>query len=193
MKQLIVYSHPNPLSFNHAILDTLTRALQAKGDEVVVRDLYALNFDPVLKAADFEALHQGGVADDVRAEQDQVRWADIITFIYPVWWASMPAITKGYIDRVFSHGFAYAYDANGPRGLLQGKKVMVISTQGAPEAYYASNGMFQSMGQTIDDGIFRFCAIEVLGHRYFGEVPTTTPENRAKMLEEVAGMAAMLK
>jgi len=193
MKQLIVYSHPNPLSFNHGILDTLTKALQAKGDEVVVRHLYALKFDPVLKAADFEALHQGGVTDDVKAEQEQVRWADIMTFIYPVWWASMPAVTKGYIDRVFSHGFAYVYDANGPRGLLQGKKVMVISTQGAPEPYYAGNGMFQSMGQTIDDGIFRFCAMEVLGHRYFGEVPTTTPENRAKMLEEVARMAAALK
>jgi len=193
MKQLIVYSHPNPLSFNHAILDTLTKALQARGDEVVIRDLYALKFDPVLKGADFEAIQKGGVAADVKAEQDQIRWAEVITFIYPVWWASMPAITKGYIDRVLSHGFAYAYDANGPRGLLQGKKVMVISTQGAPEAYYAGNGMLQSMGQTIDDGIFRFCALEVLGHRYFGEVPTTTPENRAKMLEQVAGMAAMLK
>ena len=193
MKQLIVYSHPNPLSFNHAILETLTGALKAQGDEVVVRDLYALKFDPVLKAADFEAIQQGSVTGDVKVEQDHIRWADVITFIFPVWWASMPAITKGYIDRVFSHGFAYSYSANGPQGLLGGKKVMVITTQGAPEAYYAGNGMLQSMSQTIDEGIFKFCALELLGHRAFGEVPSTTPENRAKMLTEVTQMAATLK
>ncbi len=193
MKQLIVYSHPNPLSFNHAILGALSDALKAQGDEVRVRDLYALKFDPVLKADDFEAMHKGGVSDDVKIEQDHVRWAELITFIFPVWWASMPAVTKGYIDRVFSHGFAYSYDANGPQGLLGGKKVMIITTQGAPEAYYASNGMLQSMSQTIDEGIFKFCAMELLGHRAFGEVPSTTPENRAKMLAEVNQMAAMLK
>jgi len=192
MKQLIIYSHPNPASFNHAILEALSRVLLARGDEVIVRDLYAMRFDSVLKGADFEALQKGKVTADVKTEQDHIRWADAITFIFPVWWASMPAMTKGYIDRVFSLGFAYSVDAEGLKGLLEGKKVMIISTHGAPESYYADCGMHRSMGQTIDDGIFRFCALELVGHRYFGEVPTTTPENRARMLVQVAEVAKLL-
>ena len=193
MKQLIIYSHPNPASFNHAILETFSGALRTQGDEVIVRDLYALGFDPVLKGADFEALHQGSVTADVKVEQDHIRWADAITFIFPVWWASMPAITKGYIDRVFSFGFAYTMGAEGLKGLLNGKKVLTISTHGAPEPYYANCGMHASMGQTIDEGIFRFSALEVLGHRYFGEVPSTTPEKRAEMLAQLAEIAATLR
>ena len=69
MKQLIIYSHPNPASFNHAILETARETLTAKGDEVIVRDLYALNFDPVLKGSDFEKLMSGQTTADIKTEQ----------------------------------------------------------------------------------------------------------------------------
>lgn len=193
MKQLIIYSHPNPASFNHAILETLIAALHKQGDEVQVRDLYALGFDPVLKASDFEALQRGKPAADVQTEQDFIRWADVITFIFPVWWAALPALTKGYIDRVFSFGFAYTMTNEGPQGLLGGKKVMILSTHGSPESHYADAGMYRSLAQTIEDGIFRFSALEPIGHRYFGEVPSTTPERRAHMLQEVAEIASTLR
>jgi len=74
------------------------------GKELPLRDLYAMNFSPVLAAADFSAIQNGSVCDDVRAEQEQIRAADVLIVVYPLWWSGMPAMLKGYIDRVFSYG-----------------------------------------------------------------------------------------
>jgi len=190
MKHLIIYAHPNPASFNHAIKETLVRVLKEKGQDVRVRDLYALHFDPVLKADDFKIFLAGKVPGDIAIEQGHVRWADQITFLYPVWWAGMPAITRGYIDRVFSRGFAYDYAATGPVGLLPGKKVFIINTMGASLSAYEQIGAFKAMEILMDGEIFRFCGLEVTGHKYFGSVPTVADEDRKKMLEEVAGITA---
>jgi NAD(P)H dehydrogenase (quinone) len=113
MKYLVIYSHPNPQSFCHAILETVKKTLAAKKHDVVVRDLYALGFDPVLKAADFAAIQSGKTCVDIKPEQDYIVWSDIMTIIHPIWWAGQPAMIKGYIDRVFSYGFAYSRDAKG--------------------------------------------------------------------------------
>lgn len=189
MKHLIIYSHPNPESFNHAILETFTAGLRKKGHEVRVRDLYELGFDPVLSASDFELLGKGLASADVKREQDEVRWADFITFIFPCWWAAMPAITRGYIDRVFSSGFAYIDDEKGLRGLLGGKKAFYFCTLGAPSEVYEKFGIFKSMAQTIDESIFKFCGLALVGSKYFGSVPKVTQAQRKAMLEEVRKIA----
>ncbi len=189
MKHLIIYTHPNPASFNHAIKETLVGVLKDKGHEVRVRDLYALCFDPVLKAEDFKALAEGKNLPDVAAEQDQVRWADQITFLYPLWWDRMPALTEGYVDRVLSKGFAYDYTPKGPVGLLPGKRVALFTTCGAPLAVVESSGV-KAMGQLLDRDIFGFCGMNVILHQYFGSVPTVSQDDRKKMLEEVARIAA---
>ncbi len=192
MHYLIVYSHPNPASFNHAIRETVLKSLKQKDRAVRIRDLYALHFDPVLQGTELEGLQQGRVARDTEIEQEHVRWADVFVFIYPIWWAGMPAILRGYIDRVFSKGFAYDYGADGIKGLLGGKKVQIINTMGAPLAAYETAGIFKSIEQLTDQEMFRFCGMEVIGHQYFGSVPTVTQGERAKMLEEVARMADSL-
>lgn len=99
-------------------------------------------------------------------------------------------MTCGYLDRVFSKGFAYDYGPTGPVGLLPGKKVYAISTMGAPVSAYEASGMMKSMKQAIDEETFQFCGMEMTGHKYFGSVPTVTDEERKKMLEEVALLAA---
>lgn len=190
MKHLIVYAHPNSASFNHAIKETLVRVLKDKGQDVRIRDLYALHFDPVLKADDFKIFLAGKTPRDIEIEQDHVRWADQITFLYPIWWSRMPSIAAGYIDRVFSKGFAYDYTATGPVGLIPGKKVCIINTLGAPLPAVESSGVIKAMGQIIDNETFRFCGMEMVEHKYFGSVPTVTEEERKKMLEEVAVLAA---
>jgi len=189
MKHLIIYTHPNPESFNHAIKETLVRVLKEKGHEVRVRDLYAIGFDPVLKSMDFQALAGGKVLADVAAEQEHVRWADQITFIYPLWWDRMPALAEGYVDRVLSKGFAYDSTPTGPVGLLLGKKAVLFTTCGAPLAVVESSGV-RNMGQLLDRDTLGFCGMEVMSHRYFGSVPTVSREERQKMLEEVALLAA---
>ena len=185
MKHLIIYSHPNPRSFCYAVLETAVEELKAKGHEVAVRDLYALNFDPVLKGRDIVGFQSGEIPADIKTEQEHIRWADIITFIYPIWWVGLPAMIKGYIDRVYSYGFAYAAAEWGPVGLLTDKKVIIFNTQGATKEIYDSEGMFDAIRKTSDRGIFNFCGIEVLEHRFFAAVPSTDDVIRKGYLSEV--------
>jgi NAD(P)H dehydrogenase (quinone) len=185
MKYLILYAHPNPKSFNHAIRETVQAELQKAGKEVSLRDLYALNFNPVLSANDLAGMMQGKLQPEVEAEQEFVSSADVIVVIYPLWWAGMPAILKGYIDRVFTEGFAYSINGPDLEGLLKGKKVLLITTTGAPQEMYEASGMFKSMAQTTGEGIFQFTGMELIEHKYFCAIPHVTDEDRKKMLEEV--------
>ena len=129
MKYLIVYAHPNPKSFNHAILETISGELQKKKKEVKVRDLYKIGFNPVLSIKDLSAIEKGAVPKDIKKEQNYISKADTLIFIFPIWWSAMPAMLKGYIDRVFSLKFAYDITADGVIGLLKGKKVFIVSTE----------------------------------------------------------------
>ncbi len=186
MKVLLVYTHPNPQSFNHAILQTVQQALEKKGHQASVRDLYAMKFQPVLTGEDIAALRSGKIPADIAQEQEEIRSADVIGFVYPVWWTGLPAILKGYVDRVLSYGFAYAYGANGNiEKLLTGKKGFLISTHGTPSDIYESIGMLESMKKTSDTGILDFCGIETVGHLFFGSVPQVDDNTRRSMLTEV--------
>ena len=184
MKHLILYAHPNPRSFNAAILDTTVKLLESKGHQVIVRDLYTLNFDPILKGSDFEAFKAGKNPADIDQEHTYIAAADNVILIYPIWWAGIPAILKGYIDRVFSYGFAYKYSEEGvPVGLLSGKTGLIINTQGTPAEYYDSTGMTNAMEKTSDTGIFAFCGIKASEHIFFGAVPSVDDATRQSMLE----------
>ena len=192
MKHLVVYCHPNPASFSHAILTTLVATLEAQGHEVVVHDLYARGFDPVLSGADFAALQAGDLPADIRAEQAAVRDADVIDLVFPTWWAGLPARLKGWIDRVFLYGFAYAVTEQGIAGLLGGKQVRIFQTVGHPEAAYADtgNGMASAMRKTIDTGIFQFCGLTVVGHHYLWAVPYVDDAARKAYLAEIEAILA---
>ncbi|PSK91114.1 NAD(P)H-dependent oxidoreductase [Taibaiella chishuiensis] len=167
MRHLIVYAHPNPDSLNRHLLDTVTSLLVQQGHEVVVRDLNQQNFNPVLSLEDIAGLYRGVVGADIQAEQNHVAWAGCITFIYPIWWTGMPAIMKGYIDRVFSYGFAYRYDEGIQKGLLQDKEAVIINTQGKSHAAYAASGMDKALVLTSDQGIFAYCGFRIREHFFF--------------------------
>ncbi len=192
MKHLIVYTHPNPGSFNHAILMAFVNELEQLDQELRVRDLYALGFDPVIKMSDYEAVARGEVPEDIRAEQGHILWADLITCIFPIFWAGLPAVLKGYIERVYSQGFAYRIGKAGFTGLLKGKKVVIINTTGGSLKLYESSGMLDSIRQSVDGGIFGFCAMEVVGHKFFMNVPGATLSQREEMLGQVRSMARAL-
>lgn len=188
MNHLIVYAHPRKESFNHAILKTAVRGLQAHRHEVVVRDLYAMEFQPVISSSEI----LGGVGEEIEQEQEYLKWADVITFIYPIWWTGLPAIVKGYIERVFTYGFAYRYVNGEQKGLLKGKKAIIINTQGKSHAQYAASGMDKALLLTSDKGIFEYCGIEVLHHEFFESVPSSDDATRAawlKQIEEIVSKA----
>ncbi|MGL4412181.1 MAG: NAD(P)H-dependent oxidoreductase [Bacteroidales bacterium] len=192
MKHLVIFSHPNPKSFSHAILKEFSGVLLGQGNEVKVRDLYEIGFNPVLSAKDFEAIFAGKVQSDVKEEQDLVSWADVITFIYPIWWTGLPAIVKGYIDRVFSYGFAYESTKNGIVGKLSSKRVVILTPMGTPRQVYQERGMLVAMEQTMDVGIFKFCGIQNITHHFFGGVTSCSNEEREKMLMDIRLVARQL-
>ncbi len=185
MKHLIVYAHPNPESLNHAILDTAVNTLKKNGHEVVVRDLYKLDFQPVLKPEDTETMKAGKIPNDIKVEQEFISEADIITFIYPIWWTGLPAILKGYVDRVFAYGFAYASEEEGIVKLLKGKKGLIINTHGTPNEVYDSIGMTAGLKVTSDIGIFDFTGIETVDHLLFGSIGYLDKEAYKDMLRKV--------
>ncbi|NUU75666.1 NAD(P)H-dependent oxidoreductase [Paenibacillus xylanilyticus] len=185
MKHLIVYAHPHADSFNRAILNTAVEALEGQGHDVVVRDLYAMEFQPVLSAADTASMRAGQIPQDIAAEQQYVTDADAITFIYPIWWTGLPAIMKGYVDRVFAYGFAYAAGEAGIEKLLKGKKGLIINTHGTPSDIYDQIGMTAGMKMTSDIGIFDFVGIEAVDHLFFGSIGYLDAAAYQSMLEQV--------
>lgn len=185
MHCLVVYAHPNPASFCHALKDAVVETLVAQQRSVVVRDLYQLGFQPVLSGDDFAAFQAGNLPVDIGVEQEQVAAAELIVFIYPVWWAGLPAMLKGYIDRVYAHGFAYRVEAGQVIPLLGDKRVVLISTTGNSTEAYTANGMLAAMQKTADQGIFQFCGMEVTEHLFLGAVPYVDTATREAMLAEV--------
>lgn len=169
MKHLIICAHPNPDSLAHHFKKTILQLLHEQGHRVVVRDLCELDFDPVLSFTDMQGQRKGIVSADVREEQEHIVWADCITFIYPIWWTGMPAIMKGYIDRVMSYGFAYRYDLGIQKGLLTGKTTVIINTHGKSNEEYADCGMDKALSLTSDKGIYAYCGLEIKNHFFFGK------------------------
>lgn len=192
MRHLVIYTHPNPKSFNRAILETFVNELKALRQEVRVRDLYEIDFDPVIRQQDYDMIRNGTLPDDIRQEQEYIAWADILTFIFPIFWVSLPARLKGYIDRVFSQGFAFRLGDRSFHGLLDDKRVVLINTTETPREVYDKSGMLASMNQTIEGGIFRYCGMEVVNHTYFMAVPSCTDNQRQDILMEVRSLAGMI-
>lgn len=183
MKILVIYSNHHTHNFNFRLLERLKKKALQTGDELVVRDLYQMNFDPVLRTRDFEMISSGNTPEDIQKEQDFIKWADVLLFIYPVWWGGMPAILKGYIDKVFSWGFAYGSNGKGPYPLLNDKKAVMMNSLGQSKSDY-ENGMFQSMDIINTQGIFGFCGIEIISQLYFTSIHGVTEAEIEKYFEE---------
>jgi len=185
VRALIVYAHPNPKSFNHAILETAREALRDAGAEVRIRDLNAEGWNPILSAADFQDLLAGRVPADIAREQEAVSWADTLLMVFPVWWFGPPAILKGWLDRVFSVDFAYRSTEHGLEGLLKGRRALVISTSGADEAAADASGMIKSLHTSLIEGTLRMSGLDPVVYRNFCAVPFVDDADRRAMLDEV--------
>jgi NAD(P)H dehydrogenase (quinone) len=179
---VVIFAHPNPQSLNGAIKDAVVDTLKGKGFSVTVRDLYAMGFDPKLTVKDFQAMAGGGYAPDVAVEQKLISEAEVIAFVHPIWWFSMPAVLKGYVERVLVRGFAYDYIPGGIKGLLAGKKVVVVNTTGGVKENY-EGGMKQAMASTIDNGIIAFCGMTVSAHIFLHGV---MQKPREELSQEIA-------
>ncbi|TVQ58090.1 MAG: flavodoxin family protein [Rhodobacteraceae bacterium] len=134
MRVLVVHSHPDPESFNAALCAATVAALEKAGHEVRLIDLYAEGFDPVLSREDWRGYENpetngAAVADHV----ERLRWAEALVFVYPTWWYGLPAMLKGWLDRVWLPGVTFSLPRDGDiRPLLTGvRKLGVVTTCGA--------------------------------------------------------------
>jgi len=184
MNQLIILTHPKKDSFSVRIKEHLKNEMINQGDKVKIRDLYKMNFNPVLVEEELSKIKNGETLADIAVEQNYIHWADQLTFIYPLWWNAFPAILKGYIDRVFTNGFAFRITANGPEGLLN-KKVKLITTAGMTEESLRNTGVYESLKVTQDEGVFEFCGMEVINHTYIPEITSLSNEEKSIVLESL--------
>ncbi|MGE8381532.1 Glutathione-regulated potassium-efflux system ancillary protein KefF [compost metagenome] len=193
MKHLIIYAHPNQESLNGQFKQAIEKNLLQQKQDVIVRDLYILGFDPVLSLEDMTGQRKGIVNELIKNEQEYIKWADIVTFIYPIWWTGMPAIMKGYIDRVFSYGFAYRYDQGIQKGLLTGKQAIILNTHGKSNEEYSTIGMDKALLLTSDKGIYTYCGFQVTEHFFFDKADRATPEVIEIWLSKIRDLYTIMK
>lgn len=186
MKHLIVVAHPNPKSFTHTLADAYAAELTGMGHHCDGRDLYAMGFNPVLQPSEINAQ----ALPDARAEQQRVSDADATAFFYPLWWASMPAILKGYIDRVFTHGVAYRFEGNVMRGLLKGRTNLLVTVSAAPRRALQEAGEWDAIRAIQDNHIFHSVGLTLADHLHFGEVvPEMSPTIARAHIETIKAAA----
>lgn len=189
MNVLLVFAHPEPRSLNGALRDVAVAELEAQGHAVRVSDLYAERWKSEIDRADFpllaeearlrpaaasgEAFAAGALTDDVRAEHDKLIWADALILQFPLWWYTMPAILKGWVDRVYAYGLAYGVGEHSDRhwgdrfgeGTFAGKRAMLIVTTGGWAEHYAErgvNGPIDDLLFPINHGILYYPGYDVL-------------------------------
>jgi len=155
---LLVYAHPEPTSFTAALKDAGVEALESAGHSVEVSDLYGEKFDPVAGRHDFTdvadakrfhyqteqgyAAESDGFAPDIAREQARFLKADLVVWLFPIWWGGMPAIMKGWFDRVLAFGFAYADGRRFDTGFFPDKRGMLCLSTGGTQERFSTTGVY---------------------------------------------------
>ena len=189
-KVLIVLGHPNKKSFCGSLAQAYKQgALDAKAEikEILVSDL---RFDPVLHAGYRQTQE---LEEDLTRSQSFIKWADHIVFVCPTWWGTMPALLKGFIDRVFLPGFAFKYREGSvfQDKLLMGKSARLIVTMDAPAWYYRL--FYNSAGHNaMKKATLQFCGIKPVKVTTVGHVKGSSPERLKGWIEKVKGYGQQL-
>lgn len=210
MNVLLVFAHPEPQSFNGAMLRTAIATLEAAGHAVQVSDLYAQAFEPVSGRANFTTVYHAtyfkqqqeevyasahqGFAPDVAAELHKLAWCELMIWQFPLWWFSVPAVLKGWVDRVFALGQAYGAGRFYDTGVFQGKRALLSLTTGSgspAEAYQPGGLQGDLLGilRPIHRGMLQFTGFTVLAPQVvYGPARQSADERAA----ELAAWAARL-
>lgn len=171
MQHLVVVAHPAKDSFTIQLARAYADELERLAHAQRTYDLYRMGFNPILDANELLPVGANHPARaDVSKAQNDIRAADALTTIYPIWWMSMPAMMKGYIDRVFARGFAYKSRNGNVRGLLSGKKAVLITVSGALLSVLIKSGRWAAAETLQDTHIFRSVGFDLLEHLHFGEI-----------------------
>ncbi|MFH6945776.1 NAD(P)H-dependent oxidoreductase [Flavobacterium sp. FlaQc-50] len=180
---LIINGHPNSKSFNFAIADAYEKgALQSKAsvETITIADL---KFNPNLQ---FGYQKRTELEPDLLEAWKKIQKADHLVWVHPVWWGGLPAITKGFIDRLFLPGMAFQYKENSVwwDKLLKGKTAHIITTLDQPGWYYRLFYGRPSVNQ-LKKSTLEFCGVKPVKVTYIGIVKSANELQRAKWLQKV--------
>ncbi|BCA31122.1 NAD(P)H-dependent oxidoreductase [Metapseudomonas otitidis] len=202
MNVLIVHAHNEPRSFCTALCRLAEQTLREQGHAVKVSDLYGMNWNPVASEADFlerrnpdylvyaleqrEAVTAQTLADDIREELDKLLWADLVIFNFPVYWFSVPAILKGWFDRVLVSGICYGGTRFYDQGGLAGKRALLTLTLGGRDHMFgpgAIHGPLEDMLRPVLRGTLAYTGMTVLPPFVAWHVPYVSDDVRAGYLQ----------
>ena len=170
-RHVAILAHPDPESLNATIARTYVDTVRAAGQDVILRDLYALGFDPVLKNSERPGRPGFALSKDVAEELDLIGGADIYTFIHPIWFGMPPAILTGYIDRVIGSGVtAREVQHRDGQGVLRGKQLFSITTSGASDVWLDEQGQIEALKDLMERYLFRAFGMRSAEHLRFGGV-----------------------
>jgi NAD(P)H dehydrogenase (quinone) len=212
MKALILHAHPEPQSFSSALARTAADALSAGGHDVRVIDLYGRRFDPVSDRRNFtlaknpdyfkqqveeaHATEHDGFAGELLTEMENLEWCDTLIFSFPLWWFGMPAILKGWVDRVFAYGRIYDSSKIYETGLGKGRRRgLVLMTTGGGEKTYGGRGVNPALGEIlapIQHGIFWFNGFQPLEPFVAWSVAHISDEDRQQILTRLRARIATI-
>jgi Putative NADPH-quinone reductase (modulator of drug activity B) len=165
---LVVFCHPDKEnSFNGKILKTVIDTLDKNSIVYEIRDLYAMRFNPVMSKKDLELVYEKQFPKDIQREQNYIKNADTVIFIYPLWWSGFPAMLKGYIDRVFYPGFAFDFSEKGGQSSIKYKKAIVFTSMGMSQKNFIETKAEESYGVVFDEMVFASAGLKVMQHKYF--------------------------
>jgi len=188
MKKIVVINgHPDSESFNTAIAQSYIQAAEKAGSEVRYIALGTLDFDPNLS---FGYRKRKNLEPDLQQAWSTIQWSSHQVWIHPLWWLGMPAVMKGFIDRLFLPGLAFSRDKSGnSKGLLTGKTARIIHTAGdlSLQNYketYHSSGLIQ-----LQNGVLEYCGISCLESTFIGPLQEMNQEEREESLLGIAALA----
>lgn len=186
-RHIVVVCHPGPDSFNHALARTYRDVAEASGHEVVVRDLYAMNFDPVLKGAERPTGAPFHPSRDVADELEIIRRSDVFVLVYPIWFGSAPAMMKGYVDRVLGTGvIPEEVERRAPTSLLGNRRLLSFTTSALSAQWLDEEGQQASQRAVFDQYLAHAFGMQKQERLHFADVDAQlSPERAADYLQQV--------
>lgn len=182
MNVVVVYAHPYDGSFCKSLLDTVVSHLEQRGANVKVKDLVKMDFDPVMRPEDLKAIKTKEYTPSVRAEQEDILWADALVTICPVWFGNVPGFLKAYFDKVFITGFGYNEKGI---GLLQNKRIFSLFTFGSDYPYIGMANQDKGI-EFLWDNLFGFVGFKDIALKYYKRIGASSDEERKRYLEETS-------
>jgi NAD(P)H dehydrogenase (quinone) len=177
----IIYSHPSVKSYNHSILSEVKKVLDISEQKYKVIDLYKEKFDPIMSEDDLKNFGRNP-SKEIKKYQDIITKSEKLIFIYPTWWNSMPAMMKGFMDKVFQSRYAFRFQGSMPVGLLKGKKALIITTQGG-SLLLSDLFLGKRNIKVMKKDILEFCGIKTSYIRFGKVLPSN--KNLEKELSRV--------